>query len=228
MRLRLLFRVTTLTSGALVALAVATIAAQSPPTPTAADLAQRIQAHYDTVHDFQAAFTHTYTSGMLGQKDVERGDVKVKKPNRMWWNYTNPTKKVFIADGSRFIDYEPDPKDQQCTISPMPQGEGLSQGLLFLAGRGNLVKDFTPTVPASQPTDGWEITLLPHVPQDDFVTMTLVVDRRTLALKSLATTDTDKTISRMDFAGLKENVGVKDTDFAFTPPRGVKCETPLP
>src|SRR5690348_17920291 len=70
-------------------------------TPSASDLAARIQAHYDTVHDFKAGFSQTYTSGALGQKTTERGDVKVKKPNRMDWTYAAPAKKRFIADGVR-------------------------------------------------------------------------------------------------------------------------------
>jgi outer membrane lipoprotein carrier protein len=211
--------------GALVAAGLAT---QSQTAPSATDLAQRIQAHYDTVRDFQAGFTQTFTSGTLGEKQVENGDVKVKKPNRMSWAYSKPTKRLFVADGSRFIHYEPTPGDRQCTMSPLPQGQGLSQGLLFLAGRGNVVKDFTASVPAAQPADAWEIRLKPIVPQDDFVTMTLIVDRKTMALRSFATTDSEKSINRIDFTDLKENAGFKDSEFTFTPPRGVKCQTPRP
>src|SRR5579862_7767947 len=83
-------------------LAVVHLAAQTPPA--AADLAARIQGHYDTVHDFRAAFTDTYTSATLGEKTVGRGEVRIKKPNRMYWTYTTPAKKIYVADGSQIFD----------------------------------------------------------------------------------------------------------------------------
>lgn len=197
-------------------------------TPSASDLAARIQAHYDTVHDFKAGFSQTYTSGALGQKTTERGDVKVKKPNRMDWTYAAPAKKRFIADGVRIFDYEPNPGDPSCTVTPIPTGDQIAQGILFLAGRGNLVKDFTGTAPATQPANAWQLDLVPKVPQDDFTALTVVVDRQTLALQRFVTVDRDGNRSQFDFSHLQENAGLKDSDFAFTPPRGVRCEAPRP
>lgn len=197
-------------------------------TPPASDLAARIQAHYDTVHDFKAGFTQTYTSGALGQKTTERGDVKVRKPNRMDWTYDAPARKRFIADGVRIFDYEPNPGDPSCTVTPIPKGDQISQGILFLAGRGNLVRDFTSTAPAAQPANSWQLDLIPKVPQDDFTALTVVVDRQTLALQRFVTVDRDGNTSQFDFSHLQENAGLKDGDFVFTPPRGVRCEGPRP
>ena len=199
-------------------------AAQAPPT--AADLAQRIQAHYDTVHDFRAGFKQTYTSGALGEKEIERGDVRIKKPSRMYWKYDPPTKKAWIADGTRIFFYDATSGDPSCTITPIPQGDQIPQGVTFLAGRGNLVRDFTSGVPASQGVDTWQLDLLPHVPQDDFAALTIVVSRKTLALESFITTDREGNTDRFDFSALQENAGLGDAEFAFTPPRGVRCEAP--
>ncbi len=71
-------------------------------TPSAADLAARIQAHYTTVRDFTADFTLSQTSGLLPQARTERGHVEVKKPSRMRWVYETSGKQEFVADGSRF------------------------------------------------------------------------------------------------------------------------------
>jgi outer membrane lipoprotein carrier protein len=194
----------------------------------AADLAKQIQTHYDTVKDFRAGFTHTYTSGVLGEKVVERGDVKIKKPNRMSWAYTTPTKNFYIADGAQFFHYTPTPGDQQCSVNPLPSGDNISIGILFLAGRGSLVRDFTSALPAEQPDGAWRLNLVPKAPQDDFVALSVVVDRRTFALQTFMTTDREKNTNRFDFSGLKENVGLKDSEFTFTPPRGVRCQAPRP
>jgi outer membrane lipoprotein carrier protein len=209
----------------LVALAlVARPAAQA--TPSAADLAQRIQAHYDTVRDFRAGFTQTYISGALGEKAIERGAVRIKKPNRMYWKYDAPTKKTWVADGSRIFFYDATPGDPSCSVTPLPQGDQIPEGVMFLAGRGSLVRDFTGTVPPSQPDNAWRLDLVPHISQDDFTALTIMVSRKTLALESFITTDREGNTSRFDFSALQENAGLGDAEFAFTPPRGVKCEPP--
>jgi outer membrane lipoprotein carrier protein len=195
-------------------------------TPAPADMAQRIQAHYDTVHDFRAGFRQTYISGALGEKAIERGTVRIKKPNRMYWKYDAPTRKTWVADGSRIFSYDATPGDPSCSITPIPQGDQISVGVMFLAGRGSLVRDFTSTVPASQADGTWQLDLVPHTPQDDFTALTIIVDRKTLALEAFITTDREGNTSRFDFTALQENVGQSDAEFTFTPPRGVKCEAP--
>ncbi len=203
---------------------VARPVAQAPPT--AADLAQRIQAHYDTVHDFRAGFRQTYTSGALGEKEIERGAVRIKKPNRMYWKYDAPTKKTWVADGSRIFFYDATPGDPSCSVTPLPQGDQIPEGVMFLAGRGNLARDFTSTLPPSQGDSTWQLDLVPHTRQDDFTALTIIVSRRTFALESFITTDRDGNTSRFDFSALQENAGLSDAEFTFTPPRGVKCEAP--
>jgi outer membrane lipoprotein carrier protein len=195
-------------------------------TPSATDLAQRIQAHYDTVRDFRAGFTQTYISGTLGEKAIERGAVRIKKPNRMYWKYDAPTKKTWVADGSRIFFYDATPGDPSCSVTPLPQGDQIPEGVMFLAGRGSLVRDFTSTVPPSQPDNTWRLDLVPHISQDDFTALTVIVSRKTLALESFITTDREGNTSRFDFSALQENAGLGDAEFTFTPPRGVKCEPP--
>jgi outer membrane lipoprotein carrier protein len=205
-------------------LPLAGLVAQQAATPAAADLAAMIQAHYNSVHDFKAGFRQVYTSGALGQKEIDSGDVTVKKPNRMFWKYTVPEKKSIIADGAQMIWYDPAPGDARCTINPLPTGDDISYGILFLAGRGDLTRDFTSTVPAKQDSDTWRLDLVPRKTQDDFIALSIIVLRRTLALQSFITTDAEHNTSRFEFTNLHENIGVNDREFAFTPPRGVKCE----
>ncbi len=215
-----------LTAALLVALvpvgAVAT--RQGDARPSATDLAAQIQAHYNTVRDFRAGFRHVYTSGALREKEIEAGDVTVKKPNRMFWKYTTPDKKTFVANGAELITYFPSPSDPQCSINPLPSGDDISIGILFLAGRGDLTRDFTGSVPAAQKPDTWQIDLTPKKPQDDFVSLSVIVNRTTKALRGFITIDSEHNVSDFEFTNLKENVGLSDQEFAFRPPRGVKCQ----
>jgi outer membrane lipoprotein carrier protein len=194
------------------------IAAQAAPSAPA--LAAKIQAHYSTVKDFTADFTLNQTSTMMPRAMVEHGEVKIKKPSRMRWTYQSADKQVFVSDGTRLYSYFP--KDRYVSTSVLPRGEEASTALLFLAGRGDLTRDFVPGVPDEQPAGEWRLLLKPMSKQADFKTLTLDVDRETLALRGLTVVDDQGGVSRFRFNNLRENRGLSDSEFTFTIPKGVE------
>jgi outer membrane lipoprotein-sorting protein len=109
--------------------------------------------------------------------------------------------------------------DRSGTQQPMPKGDDISMAILFVAGRGDLVKDFRATMPAAQPADAWHLTLTPVKRQEDFANMTLVIDRRTLMLRGMTTIDHKGGTFVFAFTNIRENVGLKDSDFHYTFPR---------
>ena len=199
-------------------LSVAQPAARQAP-PSAGQLAGQLQAHYDKVKDFTADFTQTFRGVALPQQTTERGRVSVKKPYRMRWTYTAPEKKELVADGIQFWDYRP--IDKVVLVQPLPKEGQASTALLFLAGRGNLTRDFTSSMPATQPEPEWHLALVPKSPQADFTSLVVHMDRKTLALRGLVKTDDTGTWTYR-FQNLEENVGLADKTFTFTPPRGVE------
>lgn len=189
----------------------------APPAP--ADLARALQKRYAGIRDFRADFTQSVRGGVLRTVTTEqRGDVKIKKPGRMRWTYGPPDRHVFVADGTRVYFYTPN--DRTVHTSPMPAGDDMSAAVLFLTGTGNLERDFTHTMPAAQPAGEWQITLAPKVAQEDFATLTLSVDRATLAFRGFTWKDHGGTDNTIRFTNLRENVGLKDAEFAFTIPKG--------
>jgi outer membrane lipoprotein carrier protein len=188
--------------------------------PDAGTLAARVQAHYVTVKDFTADFTLTQTSAMLPKPVEERGDVKIKKPSRMRWTYQTSSKQQFVSDGARLYSYFP--QDRYVTTTALPKGNEVSTALLFLAGRGDLTRDFVASVPDQQPAGEWRLLLKPKAPQADFRTLTLDVDRATLALRGFTVVDDQGAVSKFRFANLHENRGLTDKEFEFTIPKGVE------
>src|SRR5512142_1471738 len=114
---------------------------QASGRPPVTDVARAVQKNYDAVRDFSADFVHTYVGGVLGQRVTERGTVEIKKPGKMRWSYTSPEKKLFVSDGVKLYSYVP--QDKQVTINGVPTGDDTSTPTLFLAGKGNLTRDFT-------------------------------------------------------------------------------------
>lgn len=209
---------------AVAVLAVAAAAlphAQSAPqaSPSASELAAGIQRRYTSVRDFTASFTHTYQGGVLRQKTVERGTLAVKKPGRMRWIYTAPERKEFVSDGRKLYSYMP--ADRQVIVSDVPADGGDTTAALFLAGRGDLARDFTAALDGAAP-NAYRLKLTPKKPQQEFNTLTVQVRRDTLQIESLVAQDRQGGTSTFVFGDLKENVGLADSIFVFKTPRGVQ------
>jgi len=188
----------------------------------ATDLAQAIQKKYDTIRDFSADFVHAYEGGVLRKQVTERGRLFVKKPGKMRWEYTSPEEKLFVSDGMKMYSYLP--QDKQVIVSNIPHEDEASTPTLFLAGKGNLSRDFTPSIvdlPKGMPAGSRTLKLTPKSRQRDYDWLVLVVDPATLGLRGLVTADAQGGISTFSFANLKENSGLADKEFTFKIPRGV-------
>lgn len=198
---------------------------QSSTRPPAMEIARNVQRSYEAVRDFSADFVHAYAGGVLGQRVTERGTVLIKKPWKMRWTYTAPEKKVFVSDGTRLYSYIPE--DKQVIVSPIPTGDEMSTPTLFLAGKGNITRDFVVTwADATQaPADTYALKLMPTRKEPDYESLVLVVDQRTYQLRMLMTTDQQGGESTFTFSKLKENVNIPDREFTFQIPRGVEVVT---
>ena len=188
-------------------------------------LAASIQRHYDQVRDFQADFTHTYVGGILRKKTVERGRMAVRKPGRMRWAYTQPEEKLFVSDGNRVYSYVP--ADRQVYVAAVPAEDQATTPALFLAGKGNILRvfDVAPSEVPDAPPGSVALKLTPKRPEREYDWLNLVVDKSSLALRMLITSDSQGGLSTFAFTNLRENTGIADKEFVFVMPRGVDVIT---
>ena len=191
---------------------------QSPDT-----LAKRLQARYQNVRDFTADFVQTYRGGVLRTETRERGTVAVKKPGRMRWIYTSPERKEFVSDGQKMYSYIPE--DRQVMVSTVPADSQAPTPVLFLAGKGDLVKDFTASQADSPVPGSIGLKLTPRRNEPEYEYLIVAVDPATLQIRALTTRDRQGGESTLRFENLQENKGISDKDFAFRIPRGVDVIT---
>ena len=194
--------------------------AQTAQSPPVMEVARNVQRSYESVRDFSAEFVHVYSGGVLGQQVTERGTVLIRKPLKMRWSYTSPEKKLFVSDGVKLYSYIP--QDRQVIVSPIPTDEG-STPALFLAGKGNITRDFVvgwADVPQAPPGT-YALKLEPTRREPDYESLVLVVDRQTYQLRMLLTTDRQGGRSTFTFSKLRENVNPPEKEFTFQIPRGV-------
>jgi len=100
--------------------------------------------------------------------------------------------------------------------------------MLFLAGKGDLTRDFTATIvdtPPELPKGSESLKLVPNARQTDYDWLIVAVEPQSLAIVGLVTVDAQGGKSSFAFSKLKENVGLSDKDFAFKIPRGVDVVT---
>lgn len=185
---------------------------------SARDVAAALQAKYDQIRDFSADFTQQYESGVLKRKVTERGKVQVKKPGKMKWDYTFPEKKLFVSDGSQIYLWVP--ADNQVTRSAVPKENEATTAVLFLAGKGNLTRDFNVSFAPNAPEGTFALRLEPKLPERDYDWLQLVIDQKTLQIRGLTTADRQGGLSTFNFSNLRENVGIPDSVFAFRIPKG--------
>ena len=195
--------------------------AQSQPTPDA--LARSLQQRYQGIKDFSADFVHSYRGGVLKTQTQERGTVSVKKPSRMRWTYTTPEKKEFVSDGVKIYSYIP--QDKQVIVSNVPPDNQAATPALFLAGKGDIARDFSASYAQTTIPGTVALKLMPRRSEPDYEYLVVAVDPASLQIRALTTRDHEGGESTLAFTNLKENQGISDKVFAFRIPRGVDVIT---
>jgi outer membrane lipoprotein carrier protein len=195
--------------------------AQTRPAPDV--LARSLQQRYQGVRDFSASFVHSYRGGALRTQTREQGTMSIKKPGMMRFVYTAPEKKEFVSDGVKIYSYIPD--DKQVVITSVPPDSRATTSVLFLAGKGDISRDFTPSYVDSPVPGALGLKLVPRRQEPEYEYLVLAVDPATLQWRALLTKDRQGGESTLVFTNLKENQGISDKVFAFRIPRGVDVMT---
>jgi outer membrane lipoprotein carrier protein len=209
-----------LTAVALTGILLAPPPAARPAGPGAEELARRVEQRHRSVADMTARFVQTYRSGMIGREVVERGVVSIKRPGRMRWEYRDPEKKTFVADGKSFYFYVP--ADKQVIVRA--QAKDKSIPALLLSGQAELLSEFTVSLADNAPAGLRRLRLVPRKADPDVEWVTIDVDPGD-RIRAIAMADVQGNRSRFEFDEIRENVGLKDGLFDFKVPSGVEVVT---
>jgi outer membrane lipoprotein carrier protein len=191
----------------------ATIRAQQP---SAHDLAQRVDHHYNQLHSLKAQFAESYEG--LGRVRSESGTLLLLKPGRMRWDYSNPSGKIFLLDGKYAWFYaKGDPQVQRIASKEL---DDLRSPLRFLLGHTQLEKeiDHLTLVPAAN--GAFALSGMPHGQENRIQRLTLTVTAEG-AIVGIEIQETDGALTRFVFTGEEPNAVIPAAEFHFTPPPGV-------
>ncbi|HWP85940.1 MAG TPA: outer membrane lipoprotein chaperone LolA [Terriglobia bacterium] len=114
-----------------------TLAAEAPPSLTA--VLRGVEKRYNRLSSMKAHFWQTVRQepGLLRQ---EEGELYLRKPGRMRWEYTSPEPKLFVTDGKQVSLYLP--VENRVMESTIKETEDLKAPLAFLLGRLNFEEQF--------------------------------------------------------------------------------------
>ena len=189
---------------------------QTSPTPSAAELAQRVDRHYDQLHSLKAGFREDYAG--MGMVRSETGTLFLRKPERMLWQYANPAGKIFLLDGKYAWLYSRG--DAQVQRIPAKELDDLRSPLRFLLGHTKLEKELTGLKLNDAENGLYTLTGLPKGQENRVKSLSLTVTAAGVIL-TIEVVEVDGATTRFTFTNEQADTPISPAVFHFTPPPGV-------
>jgi outer membrane lipoprotein carrier protein len=181
-----------------------------------------IEEHYNRVQTLQVSFAESLT--VQGHKRTERGELSLRKPGKMRWEYTSPAGKLFISDGKYIYSYFA--SEKRAERENFKETEDMRAPLAFLLGRLNFHDDFREfrahqTQP-DQPAPGTvSITAVPKSDKLPYSEVTFWVSPD-FVIHHLSVKGQEGSVTEFVFEDEKKNPPLNDALFRFTPPPGTE------
>ncbi len=201
--------------------------AQSPkatPAPPPADIdidkiLKGVEEHYNRVQTLQVAFAESLT--VQGHKRTERGELSLRKPGKMRWEYTSPAGKLFVSDGKYIYSYIA--SEKRAERENFKETEDMRAPLAFLLGRLNFHDDFREfRAQPDQPARGTVfITAIPKSDKLPYSEVTFLV-APDFVIRYLSVKGQEGSVTEFVFESEKKNPPLSDALFRFTPPPGTE------
>jgi outer membrane lipoprotein carrier protein len=176
----------------------------------------RVEERYNRAKTLKVTFHETYTAGGRSRK-MESGELFLRKPGKMRWDYREPLGKLFISDGKNLYLYTPQSK--RAEKMKMKETDDLRAPLAFLLGKLHFERDFTNFTMKQTGTD-WEIAAQPKSDKLPYQRVEFVVGPE-FQIKRLNVVGQDASLLAFHFANETMNPPLEDRIFRFKLPPGV-------
>lgn len=197
--------------------------ARAQTAPSAVELSQRIDRHYNALHSLSVHFVQHYTG--MGMHRQESGVLLLKKPGRMRWTYTDPDGKLFILDGRNAYFYSPGASEAQ-EVDEKKLND-VQSPLRFLLGHTDLEKQLTHLQITAAGNGLYTLTGVPKGLEKRVaaVKITATADG---TIRSMSIAETDGVTNTFDLSGELGNAPAANAAFVFAAPPGVHVVQGMP
>lgn len=194
--------------------------ALSPPavaeSGTAQEVVSAVESTYKDVESLKADFVQT-TRSTLGETS-QKGEVHLKRPRQMRWDFTEPAASSFITNGEKLWVWSATDNQVIVTndLSGSSSGNDMSQLLTDLSRLGELFNVEEQGGPDAA------VHVLKLTPKTDaqFKSLTITVAKEGYTLQRVVMVDQFDSTVELDFSGVTLNPTIADEQFNFVVPEG--------
>ena len=177
---------------------------------------QGIEDRYNHTQTLQLAFTETYRA--QGRSHVEKGDLSLRKPGKMRWQYTAPPGKLFVSDGKFIYSYTP--QENRAEKMKMKEADDLRAPLAFLLGKLHFADDFREFRGKAE-EGGVYITAIPKSDKLPYSEISFLAAPDG-SIRRLEVKGQDNSLLTFVFENEKKDPPLADSLFQFRPPPGAE------
>ena len=200
-----------------VALAAGAIALLAD-APDTGKILKGVEDHYNHIQSLEVNFTERYSG--QGRVTTEKGELLLRKPGKMRWQYSVPAGELYISDGKFLYSYHPN--DNRAEKMSFKEMDDMRAPLAFLLGKLHFSDDFGQVriepdrdspdhfVIATPKSDKLPYSQVKFLVSPDSVIHWLLVQRQ------------DGSTLEFTFEGEKKNPPIPEQMFRFAPPPGVE------
>lgn len=176
-----------------------------------------VESRYNRAQAIQVLFEQTFTSQGRPQRR-ESGELFLRKPGRMRWEYSIPPGKLFVSDGKLMYLYSP--ANNRVERMRVKESDDLRAPLGFLLGRLDFWRDFQRFV--SQP-EGQDLRIVaqPRSDRAPYQEVEFVVTPAR-QIRYLKIRGQDHSVMEFRFSNERINPALSESLFRFVPPPGAE------
>ena len=179
------------------------------------DAAKRLQAALKNLDNVSAEFRQTLRDEDKKIVQQSRGTLKLQRPGKFAWIYTDPFKQQIVADGKELWIY--DVELEQVTVKPMDAG--LSNApIMILMKQSDVSEQFTINEVGQRKYLYW-VELLPN--SGDLEYTTIYIGLEDGSVRAMEMQDQFGQSTQIVFDNLRVGVVHDPATFKFVPPPGV-------
>lgn len=185
---------------------------------TTAELVAAVKDAYSGVSSVRADFTQTVRNPTMGTADKQKGKISIEKPRKLRVEVGTPMQSMVVSDGKTLWVYSVASK----SVLETPEATQGNEVGALLDDLTRLSDVFDVTMIDEKPSNPKHVVKLVPKKPGNFKSIQLTLSKPKYTLQQLLLEDQLGNITEMDFANLRMNQDVPDSEFTFVPPAGVQ------
>ena len=176
-----------------------------------------VEARYNRAGTLAVHFEQRYLQGGRAQR-AESGELSLRKPGRMRWQYEQPAGKLFVSDGKFVWFYSP--AENRAERSKLKSVDDFRAPLAFLLGKLDFRRDFG-QFEFKEAGGESQIVALPKNDRTPYTRVEFTVTGDNV-IRRLVVQGADATVMEFVFSAERVNPALSEALFRYAPPAGAE------